>query len=220
MTGQTLLDTMELLNQELQLQSGEADVTRGLLALNIAQDFFEAAAARRPNLLGNDSTLTQTANQEYTTFPSGLLRLDKLQLLDANSKPLYSLTPRFDAGSQAQTRSWIRSLTSSSSTGKPLAYWTSGNKIWWDPIPDAANTVRYYGLIAATDITASGTFLYPDTVRLPIASFAVSILKIGLDDDPNDLSGLAQNLFEGLLDQLASIDRSGARPLIYSYDHT
>jgi hypothetical protein len=57
MTGQTLLDTMELLNQELQLQSGEADVVRGLLALNIAQDHFEASAAKRPNIFGSsDST--------------------------------------------------------------------------------------------------------------------------------------------------------------------
>ena len=38
---------MEVFDQTLQLQSGQADVTRGLLALNTAQDLFEALIASR-----------------------------------------------------------------------------------------------------------------------------------------------------------------------------
>ncbi len=43
---------MELVNQELQLQAGEENVTKGLLALNVAQDYFESLAAQRPQILG------------------------------------------------------------------------------------------------------------------------------------------------------------------------
>jgi hypothetical protein len=221
MTGQTLLDTMELLNQELQLQSGEADVTRGLLALNIAQDHFEASAAKRPNLFGSsDSTFTQTANQEYTTWPTGLLRLDGLQLLDSSTlRPVRDLTPRFQAGSHAPSNTFLAQLVTGTTTGKPVAFWENGNKIFWDPVPDAANVIRWYGLQAATDITASGTFLYPDICRLAFATFAVTLLKLGVDDDPGAVSSLSQNLFEGTIDTLASTNRAGARPLNYSYDH-
>lgn len=220
MTGQTLLDTMELLNQELQLQSGEADVTRGLLALNVAQDFFEAAAAKRPEILSTDATLTQTQNQEYTTYPTGLLRLDALYYLDSNGKQVWKINPRRQSGDHRPSMTWWTTMLSTSSTGKPKAYWTNAAKIFWDPLPDAANSVRYYGLIAATDITVSGTFLYPDICRLPIATFACSVLKIGVDDDPAALSSLAQNLFEGILDEMANSNRDGARPLVYQYDHS
>ena len=59
MTGQDLLDRMELVNQELQLQSGEADVTRGLLALNVAQDYLESILALHPGMM-SDTTGTVT----------------------------------------------------------------------------------------------------------------------------------------------------------------
>ncbi len=76
MTGQDLLDRMELLNQELQLQSGEVDVTRGLLALNVAQDYFEVLAAGRKNIAGGGtpvSTVSTAAGVESTNYPSGVL---------------------------------------------------------------------------------------------------------------------------------------------------
>ena len=40
-TGQTVLDLMEVLAPELQLQSAEADVVKGLIVLNRAQSAFE-----------------------------------------------------------------------------------------------------------------------------------------------------------------------------------
>src|SRR3990167_9038126 len=96
-TGQSLLDRMELLNQELQLQSGESDVTRGLTALNVAQDCFEARAAARPNIYGSTTpvgTVTTTVNTENTAFPTGLLRLDRLQYIDpGTSRPAWDLNP-------------------------------------------------------------------------------------------------------------------------------
>src|SRR4051812_32985844 len=95
MTGQGLLDRMELLNAELQLQAGEADVTKGLLSLNVAQDYFESVAAQRGKLFGSAvGTVVTAANTESTAYPTGLLRLDRLQYIDpVTSRPAGDLTP-------------------------------------------------------------------------------------------------------------------------------
>ena len=65
-TGQTLLNIMEDLNGELQLQSGEVDVSKGLRALNAAQDLFETVLATygREVLGGTYGTVTTTASTE------------------------------------------------------------------------------------------------------------------------------------------------------------
>src|SRR3990170_3160975 len=88
-TGQSLLDRMELLDQELQLQSGENDVTRGLLALNVAQDYLETLLAVIPQVSGdNTTTVVTAASTETTAFPTGYLRIDRMQWIDpATSRP-------------------------------------------------------------------------------------------------------------------------------------
>ena len=91
-SGQDLLDLMELLNQELQLQTGEENVARGLVALNAAQDAFEGLAALRPKILGSRTgTVTTAANTETTAFPSGLLRVDRKMgnIIDKDALPRY-----------------------------------------------------------------------------------------------------------------------------------
>jgi hypothetical protein len=218
-TGQSLLDTMEVLNQELQLQPGEADVARGLLALNMAQDFFESEAAKRPAVLGSSSgTVNQTTSTETTTYPAGLLRLDSLWYIESGL-PKWKLVNRRDSGGHRTGTSWLTGLVTTNSPGKPSAYWTNGSNIYWDPIPDTTNTVRWYGLQSAADITASGTFVYPDIVRLPIAVFATSVLKIGLGDEIQDLAKLAESTFGSVLDSLGNFNRDGAVPLSYTYNH-
>jgi hypothetical protein len=223
MTGQSILDRMEILNQELQLQAGESDVARGLVALNMAQDFFEAAAAKRPNIYGSGSgSITQTANTETSTYPANLLRLDSLWYLDTTvtpNRPAWKLRPRKESGGHLPSSSWVRSLVSNATTGKPYAYWTNGTLIYWDPLPDTTNTVRYYGLVGAADITASGTFTYPDVVSLLLATFAVTILRVGLGDEVADLNALAESTFGDTLDALANFNRDGAVPLTYEYNH-
>lgn len=219
MTGQSLLDTMELLNQELQLQPGETDVTRGLLALNVAQDFFENEAALRPNIFGSGvGTVSQTGNTESTTFPTGLLRVDSLWYMGTDNLPAWKLSKR-GVGEHRPSNSWLRSLVSGTTSGKPDAYWTNGTLIYWDPIPDTTNTVRYYGLVSASDITASGTFAYPDAVRLPLATFAVTLLRVGLGDEIADLTKLAETCFNPTLDRMGKFNRDGAVPLSYEYNH-
>ena len=221
MTGQDILDRMELLNQELQLQSGETDVTRGLLALNVAQDYFEARAALRPGFMGGSTgTVTTTASTETTSFPSSLLRIDRLQYLDPDtSRPAWKVEPIKSTGDHAAGGFWPAALVSTSVSGKPRGYWTDGTNFYWSPLPDATHTVRYYGLVAAAAITASGTFAYKDIVALPLASFAVKILRTGVDDNLADIDKLAAQAFDPVLDALGNFNRDGAEPFVYKYGH-
>lgn len=223
MTGQTLLDTMELLDQELQLQSGEADVTRGLLALNIAQDHLEAVIATERDVLGDTiGTVTTVANTETTAFPAGLLRLDKLQFIDpATSRPRYDLDPIDETGGHVYSRAWPLNLTlPTASPGEPTAYWTNGRNIYWDPLPDGVHTIRWYGFQAASDITAAGTFAYPDIARLPVASFAAKLMKIGVGDPVQDLDMLAREIFGPVIRSMSDFKRDGASGLVYTRVHT
>ena len=221
--GQSLLDRMELLNQELQLQSGEEDVTRGLLALNIAQDCFEARAAMRQDIYGSTTpvgTVTTTLDTETTAFPTGVLRIDRMQFIDpSTSRPAWDLSPARRVGSHAWNRYWPINLTSSSSTGRPRAYWTNRINIYWDPLPSGTHTVRYYGFTPASDITAAGTFAYEDIVMLPLASFAVRLMRVGVDDPANEHLGLAEDYFDRVLDSLARYNRDGPVGLEYSQVH-
>jgi hypothetical protein len=221
MTGQTLLDTMELLNQELQLQPGESDVSRGLLALNIAQDYFESLVATRVNVLGSQTGTVLTVNAtETTTFPSGVLRIDRLQLLDSTTLlPSSDLVPVRRAGGHVGSSYWPLNILASPSPGAPGAYWANGTNIYWSPTPNGVYTIRWYGFKQATDITASGTFLYPDIVRLPICAFATRMLKMGVDDAAQDVSGLGQEAFKGIIETLSMFNRDGAVGLEYSEVH-
>jgi hypothetical protein len=219
-TGQSLLNLMELLVRELQLQTGESDVTRGLIALNAAQDYFETRAALYPRIFGSTTgTVTTTANGETTTFPTGVLRLDRLQLLGSDSLPVWDLAPLQDAGEHAYANFWPVNILSTSAPGRPRAYDTDGGLIYWDPIPDSTHTVRWYGFKSADDITASGTFAYPDAVMLPLATFACQLFKLGLDDSSQELAQVAQSVFDPVLDTLSSFRREGPRRLSYRYHH-
>lgn len=210
---------MELLNQELQLQAGEADVTRGLLALNVAQDYFESLAALRPQVLGSSTgTVTTSADTETTAMPTGLLRIDKLHLLDSNSRIVRELEPLDRVGGHTRSGWW--SVTSSASSGTPRAYKNYGGSIYWSPLPDSTHTIRWSGFQRASNITAAGTFAYDDGVALPIAAFAVQLVKTGVDDPVQDVSGLAVAIFTGILDTLSATNRDGARGLHYTSTHS
>src|SRR5574341_20566 len=219
-TGQTILDIMEVVNQELQLQAGEDDVTKGLVALNAAQDAFEGLASLRPNIFGSDvGTVTTSASTETSTFPSGFLRVDRIQHLDSNSRPDYDLDPIRKVGGHAWNRYWPLSLTSTVTTGKPRAYYTNGRSIYWSPLPDATHTLRMHGFKQQTDLTAGGTFQYPDVVMLPMAAFAARLMKIGLDDPDAALANLAGEIFTPVLAQLGNFVRDGSAGFEYTREH-
>lgn len=217
MTGQSLLDTMEVLFPELQLQSGEGDVTKGLIALNRAQDLFESHAAQFQDLFGGTvGTVSTTANQEYTTWPSGVLRLDGMQFIDPTSLlPSYDLDAISQTGGHMVGGFWPYNLLSNTTSGRPTGYWTNGTRIYWDTLPNATYTIRYYGFAQANDITAGGTFAYPDQVALPLGVVAVKIIRIGLDDQTGGYDSLAQDCFNPVLDLLSSYRRDG--PIAYTY---
>lgn len=222
MTGQTLLNLMEGLSPELQLQSGEGDVTKGLLFLNAAQDIFESLAAQHPQVLGGQvGNITTTQNQEYVTYPTGLLRLDGLDMLDSVSLlPTFAMEPRrARGGHRFGSPFWWTYVSTNTATAVPAIYWTNGTRIYFDPVPDATYTLRYYGFVAAADITALGTFAYQDIVALPLASLATKIIRMGLDDPTQDITAVAKDTLNATLDTLSGFNRDGAHELIYRYKH-
>jgi hypothetical protein len=212
---------MELLDQELQLQAAEADVTRGLLALNVAQDYLEALLAGVPNVMGSTTgTVTTAAGVETTVFPTGVLRIDRLQYLDPTSLlPAWELSPVKSVGGHATSRFWPWSLLAVSGSGKPRAYYTNARNIYWDPLPSGVDTVRWYGLQAASNITAGGTFAYPDTAMLPLAALAVALFSRGLGDDSGDYTQLADSILRPVVDQLDQHNRDGGPQFEYSRNH-
>lgn len=220
-TGQTILNRMELVDQELQLQSSEADVVRGLIAANVAQDYFESRLALHPNaLVSGTGTVVTAANTETTALPTGMLRLDGLQFINAStSRPDYDLIPIKRTGGQVTAASWPAPLWRPSGSGAPTAYWTNGTSIYWSPLPNAVHTVRWHGLVSATDITASGTFAYPDSALFPLAVFAARILKLGIGDPQGDYEALAEKTFDPVISAMTHFQRDGAQPFRYTEAH-
>ncbi len=220
MTGQSLLDMMELLNRELQLQNGEVDVTRGLLALNTAQDLFESLYAQFPTAESTTGTITTTANTETTTFPAGVLRIDRLQFIDpVTALPAWDLSRITKTGGHRWNLAWPFYILSTQKSGRPTAYWEDRHNLYWSPIPDATHTVRWYGLKAAPDITASGTFAWPDSVALPIAAAAVQLFRVGLDDEGSTIEGIKNQYLAPAVQALLRHNRDGAVPFTYTTAH-
>ena len=106
--AQDILNRMELLNQELQLQPGEADFTRGLLAINVAQKHMESLLALHPDVMGSGvGNVTQSLGVETTPFPAGVMRIDKLQMLDPSTNlPAWDLINLKKTGSHMINRFW------------------------------------------------------------------------------------------------------------------
>jgi len=222
-TGQSVLDLMEVMDRGLQLQSGETGVTLALRAVNAAQDYLESIMALEPNVMGSTvGTVTTAASTEATTFPAGLLRLDRLQFIDPDtSRPGWDLDRVGYTGDYFQSALLAPTLQYSASTqGRPVRYWTDAEKIYWDPLPDATHTVRYYGLKAASDLTASGTFAYPDIALMPVATYATKLLRIGKDDDLTGVTATGMEVFKPAIDALSRFNRDRAPGYDYRYYHT
>jgi len=219
MTGQSLLDVMEILHPELQLQPGETDVTKGLLALNVAQDHLEALLATMPGCMGGQvGTVVTTNGVETVAFPASLLRLDRIQYLDSNGRPQWDLTPLYNVGGHASSGFWPYTLTEASG-GKPQGYWTDGTNIYLAPRPDGAHTLRYYGFISAADITAGGTFAYKDIARVPMATFAVRMITTGNNDPQEDYTAFAAEVFKPVLKAYENFRAESGKGFQFRYVH-
>lgn len=220
-TGQDLLNYMEVLHPELQNQVGEADVAKALLALNMAQDYMESILAQQPDLLGDKTgPLTAPSQVEKTRFPSDVLRLDALQLLSTvTGLPLYTLDDIRKTGGQVSPDLYpiLDTITTGS---RPLAYYTDGSYVYWAPVPDQDYSLRWYGFQAQADLTASGTYNYADVTMLPLAVFAVRIIRTGLDDDITNYAKMATETFEPVVNLLGNFQRQRGAGFQYRYQHT
>ncbi len=219
-TGQTLLNLVEVLHPELQNQPGEADVTKSLLALNMAQDYMESLLAAEPELMGDGvGNISTTAQIESTAFPANVLRIDKLQYLDPTTLlPVYDLEDLKKAGGHVNNSPWPINLVATSGA-QPQAYYTNGTRIYWAPLPDNTYTIRWYGFKTADDITAGGTFAYRDICMNPLATMAARIVRIGLDDAADQLEKLAGDLFKPVITVLSNFRRERAPGYTYRNFH-
>lgn len=225
MLGQRLLDRMRLIDRELEIAPGGPDVDLALIALNTAQDDFEAMLAGfHPQTYGQQTGMvTTTPNQETTLFPLGqLLRVDRLQALDpSTNRPVYDLQPLYGSGSHIEIHPFYPWMFSSAiGVGQVRAYSTDGRQFYWSPVPGETQTIRWYGLLAQADITAAGTFAYPDFVAQPLATVAARLIKIGLGDDTVDVIELEGRLFPPVLQQMTQYQRDRAGGYKYRYWHT
>lgn len=218
--GQDLLSLMEICNQELQLQTGETDVTRGLLALNVAQDYFETLAAVRKIKGGQTAEIYTTGNTESTAFPVGFLRIDGIQRLDASAgNPVSDLDRIQRTGGHVGRPFRIMQFSGTAGVGQPAGYWTNGSNIFWSPKPNTTYYLRVYGFQRAADITAAGAFSYDDAVMLPLATFASRLLAIGIGDPVGDIQALATETFKAVLDALEEFNRDGGNDLRFERTH-
>ena len=217
--GQDILSRMEILHPELQLQSGESDVAKGLIAANMAQDYMESVFAVHPEIFGSTTgTVATVANTETTVFPTNLLRIDKLQYLDpSTSRPRWDVPIIRETGGHAPSGFWLDGA--SSGTGAPRKAYTTGRLLYWDPLPDAVHTVRWYGFQQQTDLTAAGAVLYPDICLTPLANLAVRLIRTGLDDATDAYITLAGELFEPVVAALSNFRRDRPASYVYSEVH-
>ena len=215
-----MLDLMEVMDRGLQLQSGETGVSKALKALNASQDHFESILALEPNVYGSTvGTFSTSASTESSTMPTTLMRLDRLQYIDAGtSKPAWDLDRVGATGDYYQTSFPL--ISASTTTGKPVKYWTNGKTVYWDPTPDAVYTIRYYGFVSASDITASGTFAYPDMALMPVATFATQLLRTGKDDDVTSITQAGMQAFGPVIQALGRFNRDRAPGYDYRYTHS
>ena len=217
-TLQTVFDMMELLDRELELQTGGADVSRGIVAANMSIDQFESVAAGYPGFMGDTTgDVTTTASTEATTFPATLLRLDSMWFINAStSLPDYRLGPLYGSGSHRDNRDVPYGVLSTvaSATGQPRAYWTDGTNIYWSPLPSGTHTVRWYGFSSSTNLTtAASVFPYPDQVMSGVAAFGAKLFQYGLDDKPNQYTQLANETFSPIIKAMMNFRREGPRPV-------
>lgn len=229
MTIATILSKMQVIDNELDISNGGADETRSLAALDMAQDAFEAMLANQPDTLGTvGTTITTTANTEATIWPTSLLRLDSLYLLNTDvtpNVPQYQIEIIQDVGGQAASWPfpWLSAIIGyvPQGYGPPRAAYANRAQFLWAPIPDQVYSLRPYGLFAKTDIsTRSQTFEYPDLVANALASYAVRLMQIGIDDPSDTVQALGDEQFGQVLKALRRPVRQRPQSRQYEYWHT
>lgn len=220
MTGADLLARMKVLNNELRIAANGADEARALTALDMAQDQFQRLAAAMPIIGQTNDTVTTVANTESTAWPSGLLRIDRVWLLNSDGQQVREVEYTYDTGGHTPTSPWPLNFLASG-VGAPMAYSASlDDALYWSPRPDAAYTLRIYGLYERTAITSRDTvFGWPKAVSIPLAATAVRILEMGIDDPSDELTALAEEAYQPIFRSMRKAIRSAPMPRHYTQVH-
>lgn len=206
MTIAEVLDIMTVFDNELQIGASQPQEQKALTALRMAQRHFESVAATFPGILPTQSEISTVASQEYTVWPTALLRLDRLQNLTATGGvPLGDdLEWIVEAGGHVPYVPWpIQQASIAARGGRPYGYTTlKHSRINWQGTPDAVYYIRVTGFHRATVFTKRGdTFQYPDSIADPMAAFAVRLINTGVAEDTRDLIGVASDIFTPVLRQ-------------------
>lgn len=220
-----VLDIMEILDNELEVQAGEADEGRAITALNMALMQFDTIASMNPGIEQQTGGFSCRASGEFTTWPLNLLRLDALWRLDAaTGDQVYELENLQHAGGHTYTNvsNWLLALSVAGPlTGAPIAFAASGRRFYWAPKPDAIYPFRAYGYFRSprARLRTNGWY-HGDELMLPAATMAVRMMSLGVGDDDHDLQTLAGQVYSPLVRSLRKAVRLGPTGRVYTQWHT
>lgn len=224
MTGEDLLYRARVLDNELQVSAGGADETRVLAALDMAQDAWQSIVASEPRVMQTYETVQTVANQMFTTWPTGLMRIDRAFMLDTSVTPArqsWEIDIVYETGANDPAYTWPLSLGIVRSSGGPsVCYPQKESQLNWGPLPDAVYSTRFYGFWAKTPITSRAiTFGYPREVSVPLVALANRMLSMGIDDPSEEVAALANEFFTPVIKELRRYTRSKPEPRKYSRVH-
>lgn len=213
---------MEMLDQELETGSGEIDEVSALNAVIQAQYYFETVAATYPKALQDTLNISTVQGVETTTWPSALLRLDALWMLDTNGLPIQKVEIIEEAGGHVPNLPWpVDILTVGVTPGTPYAAYVNMNNLYWLPMPDSVRNLRVYGLLRkARFVDRTSAVNYEYGLHLPLAQFAVKVLQMGADDVSADLNAFAGQVYTPTLKMLRNFNRTGPKSRRYTEFHT
>lgn len=229
MTPADLFDDMGVLDNENDFSEGGSDEARGLLAINMALRSCLTLASTYGKVLSTARDTIKTEPLiEFTNKPAELLRQDSLWAIDLSTKlPKYQITPIQETGGHQPSVPWPFSWTNILTNGQPWQYYDDVQRWYWRPIPDQIYTQRVYGCWLPSQVKMGDRKVPIDlpgraaaVLQLPLASFAMRYLTLGIDDSIDVLDKIAQETFGPALKNLQRGDRSRAQPRVYSANHT
>lgn len=221
LTAVDLLDSMSVLDNELELGEGQSDEAIALKALSMAQKYFESLCAVYPNVLASLVTVSPEANLGQSAWPSSLLRLDAVQALNADNQPVWNLEDLGGLGGAVSMLPWPLTLSAWGVAGAPGGFTASLGSIGWLPTPGTASTIRLVGLVQQPKFRRrTDPFGYPSQCEVALANFACRLLSIGVADETADLDRLASQIYTPLLKSLRKFVRTGPQGRVYTDVHT
>lgn len=224
----SIMSKMQVVDNELDVAIGGADETRCLSALDMAQDVFESFLANQPDTLGTVSTVLTSAQGETSDWPTNLLRLDTMWMMNLQTTPpmpQWQIDIIQEVGGQSASTPypWLSGMIgyAPQGYGAPTAAYTNRSHFYWAPIPNAIYSVRIYGLHSKTDITdRDQTFQYPDLVANPLAVYATRLMETGIDDPTEELKALGDEMFAPVIKLLRRPTRQRPQSRQYTRVHT